>query len=567
RPQRPVAKNIAVPLGLVGLALTLTAAVTSLYTLWNDPTVAKDNVRELVRYIEDRAGTNDLVVYNDAILMLSHEHYMERDDLPVVPLPYYPYVATGGTIDNLNRFQGEYERIWYVPSPPDDGRDETRMVHTWLLENGQVIDEQAYDGKATMVRVEAFQTQFASLSAATESQIQLKNIELASIGPNRIWINTQWSGDLRQLPPDTEAIIELKGADDWNWVRHQSPVLHTVDQSERGAVSQIQLDFPRPLGLNGGSYQLRVDLVLKDGSPLAQTEGGSTNLDLPSYLARELIVSTSPTARFENGVALKAVEIPDLQIRPGHFLPTHVVWQTENNIDVSNLSYKLQIFGPDGRLVADQSGNPATDWVNAWSPDQLYRDHTEALFPADAQPGIYEFRWQLLEGDTVVPGRQGWWPFGSDWVTLGSVEVVPWPFVDTAPAVDVPLDATFDTIGRLHGYTQTETQDRLTVEMVWQVEQVPAEFYVSFLHLIDPATGDIVAQRAWIPADGLRPTTGWRPGEFISDTHSLDLAELPAGTYDIALGLYVPNTFQRPAVTLNGAEQVAREVVIGRLKK
>ena len=103
---------------------------------------------------------------------------------------------------------------------------------------------------------------------------------------------------------------------------------------------------------------------------------------------------------------------------------------------MTNLTYKLQIFGPDGRLVADQSGNPATDWIEAWSPDQLYRDHTEALFPADAQPGTYEFRWQLLEGEKIVPSRTGWWPFGSDWVTLGTVDVIPWPFVELAPAVD-----------------------------------------------------------------------------------------------------------------------------------
>ncbi|MEM8863852.1 MAG: hypothetical protein AAGD96_36550, partial [Chloroflexota bacterium] len=115
--------------------------------------------------------------------------------------------------------------------------------------------------------------------------------------------------------------------------------------------------------------------------------------------------------------------------------------------------------------------------------------------------------------------------------------------------------------------TQTETDSRLTVEMVWQVDAVPADFYWSFLHLINPETGDIVHQTAWMPADGLRPTTGWRPGEFISDTHSLDLTELPFGTYDIAIGLYTPETFQRPAVTLNGEEQVTREVVIGQLNK
>ena len=283
---QPLAKNLAFPVGAFALVITLIAAGTSINTLWNNPTVAKDNVRDLVRYIEDRAGTNDLVVYNDAILMLSHIHYMERDDLPVIALPIFPYVATGGTIDNLNRFQQEYERIWFVPSAPNDGRDDNQMVHSWLLENAQLVDEQSYDGKATRVRVEAFQTQFSDYTATNPDKIKLEQIELTSIGPNRVWINTIWSGDLHQLPSDTEAIIELKGVDGWNWVRYQSPVLHTVDQSDRGEVNQIQLDFPRPLGLNGGTYDLRVDLVLKDGSPINQTEGGSLTAEFPPYFSK-----------------------------------------------------------------------------------------------------------------------------------------------------------------------------------------------------------------------------------------------------------------------------------------
>jgi len=54
--------------------------------------------------------------------------------------------------------------------------------------------------------------------------------------------------------------------------------------------------------------------------------------------------------------------------------------------------------------------------------------------------------------------------------------------------------------------------------------------------------GRIVAQSDGLPADWTRPTTGWLPGEFIRDAHSLTLpAELPPGSYTLVTGLYLPN--------------------------
>jgi hypothetical protein len=73
--------------------------------------------------------------------------------------------------------------------------------------------------------------------------------------------------------------------------------------------------------------------------------------------------------------------------------------------------------------------------------------------------------------------------------------------------------------------------------------------YKVTLQLAD-AAGKPVAQHDAEPADWQRPTTGWIPGEIITDTHVLVLpAELPAGTYALVAGMYPPGTGRRLAVT------------------
>ncbi|MGC9336007.1 MAG: hypothetical protein ACP5JJ_17830, partial [Anaerolineae bacterium] len=44
-----------------------------------------------------------------------------------------------------------------------------------------------------------------------------------------------------------------------------------------------------------------------------------------------------------------------------------------------------------------------------------------------------------------------------------------------------------------------------------------------------------------IPSDWSRPTTGWLPGEYIIDLHSLTVpGEASGGPYAVLAGLYVP---------------------------
>jgi hypothetical protein len=50
-----------------------------------------------------------------------------------------------------------------------------------------------------------------------------------------------------------------------------------------------------------------------------------------------------------------------------------------------------------------------------------------------------------------------------------------------------------------------------------------------------------MAQSDGVPAGWTRPTTGWLPGEYITDEHTLNIPDdAPAGDYVLQAGLYSP---------------------------
>ena len=74
------------------------------------------------------------------------------------------------------------------------------------------------------------------------------------------------------------------------------------------------------------------------------------------------------------------------------------------------------------------------------------------------------------------------------------------------------------------------------------------------MHLRGPA-GALLAQSDAIPAGWQRPTPGWRPGEYVVDSHLLMIpAEAPAGEYRLEAGLYLPGGDRLAAA--DGSESV-----------
>ena len=125
-----------------------------------------------------------------------------------------------------------------------------------------------------------------------------------------------------------------------------------------------------------------------------------------------------------------------------------------------------------------------------------------------------------------------------------------------------PVEAVFGGIIQLLSAAyprRSPTGVALPVELRWQAETSPAEDYHVFVHLVN-SEGQVVAQSDGQPAMWTRPTSGWQAGEFITDRHGLWLPpDLPAGGYQLRLGLYEPDSGQRLPLA-SGADTVTLEL-------
>jgi hypothetical protein len=81
--------------------------------------------------------------------------------------------------------------------------------------------------------------------------------------------------------------------------------------------------------------------------------------------------------------------------------------------------------------------------------------------------------------------------------------------------------------------------EMLDVTLYWQAERPLQHSYTVFVHLVDPQSGEIVAQHDSLPRQGLLPTLCWQAGEVVGDLHPLVLdPALPAGDYVLQMGVY-----------------------------
>ncbi|MCB9098057.1 MAG: glycosyltransferase family 39 protein [Anaerolineales bacterium] len=116
-----------------------------------------------------------------------------------------------------------------------------------------------------------------------------------------------------------------------------------------------------------------------------------------------------------------------------------------------------------------------------------------------------------------------------------------------------PSEATFGSAAlgplvRLVGYDLDTRRaypgGRVPVTLYWQtLAEFPASYQI-FTHLESEAGP--VAQSDGVPVCWTYPTDTWRPGQIIADQHALSLSpDLQPGRYPLAIGLYLPDTFER----------------------
>jgi hypothetical protein len=115
------------------------------------------------------------------------------------------------------------------------------------------------------------------------------------------------------------------------------------------------------------------------------------------------------------------------------------------------------------------------------------------------------------------------------------------PSTATSPTGPARLEASI----ALAGYEFHRLDSALSLNLYWRTDAPMMTRYKIFAQLL-AADNTLVAQSDSFPAAGQRPTTGWLPGEIISDPHTLVLPPDPVpGSYRLIAGLYNPLTGER----------------------
>jgi hypothetical protein len=180
--------------------------------------------------------------------------------------------------------------------------------------------------------------------------------------------------------------------------------------------------------------------------------------------------------------------------------------------------------------------------------------------------GDYSARLQIGAGAAVLaaPGELFSFHVGAD-QTISAVQVGSLPLIMVTS--DRPAHLLDMRVGedlRLQGYALGRTNVRpgeaLLLTLWWQALADPNDERSVLVHLLD-GNGAKIAQADGAPARGARPTSQWRAGDTIIDTHQLTLpADLPPGEYTLAFGMYRWPSLERLALR-DGEARLADDVV------
>jgi hypothetical protein len=226
-------------------------------------------------------------------------------------------------------------------------------------------------------------------------------------------------------------------------------------------------------------------------------------------------------------------------LRPGERASLAVVWRADQPLpdDYQAGLWATQEGG--GRPLSNPLPLAGIDYPSShWAAGQVVRGWLDARLPPEMESGEYGLSLRITNSQGAPIAE----------VPLGKLRIQGWPRQFQVPAMQVSVGAKLGDKMELLGYDASvsgEGPGTLQVVLYWRALSEMDISYTSFVHVLD-AGGQVVSQVDHVPGGGAFPSTGWLPGEVISDQFSVALpgSEAPAqveiGVYDAATGERLP---------------------------
>ena len=199
------------------------------------------------------------------------------------------------------------------------------------------------------------------------------------------------------------------------------------------------------------------------------------------------------------------------------------------------------IYGQHGVLL------PRSTLVSWWEPGQIIAETIPVTTTPELPVGAYHVMLDVYTPDrgnraAPAPRRRYRRPRPKlRWVTSR----VPGKAIWQTPRRNADFGEQIQLVGFDAPDSSSRRADTLDVTLYWKALQAPGEDYTVFVHLLD-ADGQLVSSHDGQPMAGTLSNRRLASRRHVPDTHALSIdSELPAGTYQLNVGMYRRPSLER----------------------
>jgi len=558
-------RNLWRVLGPVLGILIVISQLAWLNEQFTSPALIRDDVRGAAIYLNEHAGPDDIIVLHDTLIKFTFDTYYDGD-APVVAVPDYGQTDSASAIETLQKVVEAKDRVWFLAKPTPRTGFDSEAIPDWLIDNWLPVYGETFPSMWLRVRLEGYDlprvVQSIPESATATDVTWAETLRLHAYDiPPEVNSGSKWLMDFYLSQPTGQAeqhTLSLRLVDDqgqvWSQVDESITQGFPPSSTLPDALIHYKHRLMAPAGIPPGDYHLWLRLVRTADGEAIPTKAGDLDLFLAdvsvnsatcSAIEESLAVDVLQTVKFGNEIELRGYSKPASEIRPGHTISFDLLWCAIEQPQADYL-WQLQLTDKSGEVV-DQATGPlsaASYPPVSWEPDDMIMGRAGIVVPAHLEAGVYDLALSILPPDSDKALFVNW-PFGQHQLQFGSIDLLAWPMETELPPIAKPFQAEFGqpAIIELHGFDlsagQASPGELLDLTLIWRSigEDIP-QSYTVFVHLLNDE-GAFLAQRDAIPVAGFRPTTSWRAGEVIADTHQIQIPDdADAGDYSLWLGFY-----------------------------
>jgi mannosyltransferase len=535
----------------------------SLSNWFTDPRFSKDDFQALAQFVRERRTADETVLLSSGHLFPVWAYYYGWEGwtaLPYMPRLDVNRVTTLDVAAPMSKAITGYGGVWLV-AWQDEVIDPNGVIPFWLdligerpidagdfwgvgLEHWRIDPEETDQLQETPIR-HPHNLNFNDQLELT-GMTQLNNDELVLF----------WK-PLQQLPDTLHISLLLTDQDGFIWSKEKltsrpGSYLYPPSRWPVGQLVITRHPLPWQTGTPPGIYQAEIELGTVDdagifsgwdildsqGRPQRRTALVDTvNLSrLVQPDSGPLPPDPNPVADLSPIITLRRVVLPQTNAQPGDRVHLVLLWQAgEYNLDDVSVAFDLvdsqgQTFRVGSSFTPSRTFN-----LSRWKPGDMVLGQYWLTIPPAAASGPAEIRLHIV--NTGVYDYDEVYP-------IGFLDILPTERTFTAPkTMDLTLDTNFSDKITLLGLNcsdncQVSAGNIMTMTLFWRSDASTDISYTVFTHILDDA------EKVLINADHLPPrqTSGWTPGEIISDQVRIEIPlNLSAGSYAVEIGLYDAN--------------------------